>query len=160
MKAFWWSLIFFVLFLCSCKSKETSLKTLNNEKLELFSDRKFTFVDTTFVHRVITDKSTIKVTETLKITEYDEESGKPIKETEAKRETTQDFDKVVAESEDKVISGESAESLDLFHEANKKVEEETKTEKPCRIDLCALCVIAVLVVYLFRKLSSTSSCRS
>jgi tetrahydromethanopterin S-methyltransferase subunit G len=85
-------------------------------------------VDTTKTFRVEIDKTKLKITETIKITEYDKETGKPTKETEAKRETTQDSDKVVAEEENQAIT--NSNQLEIEHNADisNMIDSEVKEE--------------------------------
>ena len=101
----------------------------------------------------------IVIEEDITITEYDKESGKPIKETHAKRKATQDIDQVVTEDETKGVSEESDESLDESVESEVEAEEKANEEsvggqesfgKWFGIGLA--CVVAIFLIYLLRKL--------
>ena len=60
--------------------------------------------------------------------EYDAESGKPVKETKAKRKVIQDTDQVLAEEKERIIESSLEDSLNHFRESKKKVETEVKEE--------------------------------
>lgn len=164
MKAFWLSLLGFILFMCSCKSKESArlINEVSKVRMEAYYTGRQSLVDTTFIHKIMKDNSTIKIVESLKIVEYDEESGKPIKETEAKRETTQNIDQVVTEEENRGLSGESNDSLNLSIDSNKKVESEEISEVGSEIKafwerfgkvlgIGISCMIGLLLLYLWLR---------
>ena len=130
MKWFWYSLLGFVLLMCSCKTQKsaTDINVVSKENIQT-EWRKFgILVDTTKTFRVDIDKSKLKIIETIKITEYDAESGKPIKETEAKRETTQDSDKVVAEEANQAVTNCNQLEVDHFADVSKKIDSEVTEE--------------------------------
>lgn len=60
--------------------------------------------------------------------EYDAESGKPVKETKAKREVVQDTDQVLAEEERQTVTHQNQLEVDHFIDASKKVESEVTEE--------------------------------
>lgn len=160
MKWFWYSLIGFCVLMCSCKTKkvgcEVDFTTTENVKTNYTKYQ--ALADTSNVLKIEIDKSKLKIIETIKITEYDAESGKAIKETETKRETIQDSDKVVAEEEQKRIEASRQDSLNHIRETTKKVESETKEESIGGqeafgkwLGIVIGCVIGLLIVYLLRK---------
>lgn len=89
--------------MCSCKTQKSAslVNEVSKKNIQTEWSKFGILVDTTKTFRVDIDKSKLKIIETIKITEYDAESGKPIKETEAKRETTQDSDKVLPKKKTK-----------------------------------------------------------
>lgn len=161
MKYFWYSLIVFLLLMCSCKSKKvaTDINVVSKERIESLNTTKQSFVDTSWVQRIFTDNSKLRIVETIKITEYDKESGKPIKETEAKRETTQDSDKVVAEEAQNGVTEASQDSLNHVADVSNMVEAEVAEELIGGQEsfgkwfgIIFGCVIGLLVIYLLVKL--------
>ena len=101
----------------------------------------------------------IVIEEDITITEYDKESGKPIKETHAKRKATQDTDQVATEEEVKGVSEVRTDSLNQFRETTQMMDADIKEEsvggqesfgKWFGIGLS--CVVAIFLIYLLRKL--------
>lgn len=130
MKWFWYSLIGFCLLMCSCKSKKSAclINEVSNENVNTEWIRYQALKDSSWIHKFEIDKSKLKIVETLTIIEYDKESGKPVKETNAKRETSQDTDKVASEEGKNRVESHSQDSLNHFADVSKMVESETKTE--------------------------------
>ena len=118
MKWFWYSLIGFCLLMCSCKTQKSvsDINVVSKENIQTEWSKFQALIDTTKTLRIDIDKSKLTIIETIKITEYDAESGKPIKETEAKREAIQDSDKVVAEAEENGVTEEN--DILLKHESD------------------------------------------
>lgn len=161
MKWFWYSLIGFCLLLCSCKTKKVGCEVdfTTKENTETNYTKYQALADTSNVLKIEIDKSKLKIIETIKITEYDAESGKPIKETETKRETIQDSDKVSTEEETKGQSVVKNDSLNHIVQKNEMVESETEEESIGGQEsfgkwfgITIGCVIGLLIVYLLRKL--------
>lgn len=113
MKSFWISLLFFILFMCACKTKkvgsEVDFTTKENVQTEQIKYQ--ALVDTTSVLKIFKDNSKMRIIETITITEYDKESGKPIKKTDAKREIVQDTDQVASQEEQKAVVEQSVDSI-------------------------------------------------
>ena len=115
-------------------------------------------VDTSKVVRIDSLGLHVIIEEELTIVEYDKESGKPIKETHAKREIRQDSDKVVEETEAKGVVEFTKDSTNHIVDANKMVSEETKSEIKSDSSTFSKyfgisfgCVIGLLLVYLLAK---------
>ena len=160
MRSFWISLLAFVLLMCGCKSKE--VVTGYSDRLQMGSDisvlSEKAKVDTTKTIHSEQLKENKRIVETLIIKEYDAESGKPIKETKATRETTQDSDKVVAEEEYKGQSEVKNDSLNHIVDLHEMVESEIKEEFIGGqeafgkwIGIVIGCIIGLLIVYLLKK---------
>ena len=62
------------------------------------------------------------------MTEYDAESGKPIKETETEREITQDSDKVSTEKASQAVTNSNQLDVDHFADVSKKIDSEVTEE--------------------------------
>ena len=161
MKWFWYSLIGFILLMCSCGTKKSArlINEVSKDYIQTEWIRFEALKDTFSGLKIELDKSKLKIIETIKITEYDAESGKPIKETHAKREITQDSDQAIAESEQERIELSLVDSLNHFRESTKKVESEATEESIGFQDsfgkwfgIIFGCVVVLLVVYLLRKL--------
>ena len=78
--------------MCSCRTQKSARLTneVSKDYIQTEWIRFEALKDTFSGLKIELDKSKLKIIETIKITEYDAESGKPIKETHAKREITQD----------------------------------------------------------------------
>lgn len=135
--SFWLSLIIFCLFMCSCNTQKSArlINEVSKENVQTEWNKFGILVDTTKTFRVDIDKSKLKIIETIKITEYDAESGKPIKETEAKRETTQDSDKVVTEEENQAVTNSNQLEVEHLRESTKKIDSEVKEESQSGLGL-------------------------
>jgi tetrahydromethanopterin S-methyltransferase subunit G len=147
--------------MCSCGTKKSAhlINEVSKENVQTEWIRFEALKDTFSGLKIELDKSKLKIIETIKITEYDAESGKPIKETDAKREITQDSDQAIAESEQERIELSLMDSLNHFRESTKKVESEATEESIGFQDsfgkwfgIIFGCVVGLLVVYLLRKL--------
>lgn len=130
MKWFWYSLIGFCVLMCSCKTKkvDSNVKVRNDIQSELSYFDKSVKIDTSKTAYFATETQSIVIEEDITVTEYDKESGKPIKETKAKRKTTQDSDKVVSEKESKGESEVRNDSLNHFVDKHDMAESETEEE--------------------------------
>lgn len=102
------------LLLCSCKSKKAVTdyheKTIVNSELSAYHN--VATIDTTRLLYNEDVKQIITIEEDVIVTEYDKESGKPIKKTETKRKVVQDTDKVASKEE---VKGESVVKNDSTH---------------------------------------------
>lgn len=116
--------------MCSCKTQKVAsdLNVVSKENAQTELSKYQALKDTSNVLRIEIDKSKLMIIETIKITEYDAESGKPIKETEAKRETIQDSNKVSTEEESQVVTECNDLKVEHFRESTQKVESEVKEE--------------------------------
>lgn len=150
----------FCLFLCSCKTQKSArlINEVSKENVQTEWSKFGILVDTTKTFRVDIDKSKLKIIETIKITEYDAESGKPIKETEAKRETTQDSDKVSTEEENQAVTNSNQLEVEQFRDSTKKIDSEVKEESIGGQEAFGKwfgivfgCVIGLLIIYLLAK---------
>lgn len=159
--SFWISLLVFVLYMCSCKTqkvgREVNFTTKGNTQTELSKYQVLT--DTSNVLRIEIDKSKLKIIETIKITEYDAESGKPIKETEAKRETIQDSDTVSTEEENQAVTECNDLKAEHFRDLTQKVKSEVKEESIGGQEsfgkwfgIVLAVIIGIILLYLLRKL--------
>lgn len=160
MRSFCISLLVFILLMCSCKTKNVGCEVdfTTKENIKTNYTKYQALKDTSNVLRIEIDKSKIMIIETIKITEYDAESGKPIKEAEAKRETIQDSDKVVAEKEEKGQSEVKNDSLNHIVDLHEMVKSEIKEESMgCQetfgkwFGIVIGIAISILFVYLLKK---------
>ena len=159
--SFWISLLVFCLLMCSCRTKkfgsEVDFTTKENIHTEL--SRFESLTDTSNVLKIEIDKSKLTITERIKVTEYDAESGKPIKETETERDITQDSDKVSAEEENQSVTNRNGLEVDHFADVSKKIDSEVAEELIGGqesfgkwLGIVLGCVIGLLVIYLLVKL--------
>ena len=160
MKWFWYSLIVFCLLMCSCKTQKSAhlINKASKENIQTEWSKFGILIDTTKTFRVDIDKSKLKIIETIKITEYDKETGKPIKETEAKRETTQDSDKVVAEEENQAVTNSNQLGIEHNADVSKKIDSEVTEESIGGQEafgkwfgIVIGLVVGLLLLYLLRK---------
>ena len=130
MKWFWYSLIGFILLMCSCGTKK-SAHLINEASKENVRTELFRFEalkDTFSALKIDIDYSKLKIIETIIHVKYDKDTGAVTEKTTTEREITQDSDKVFAESEEKQTELSLADSLNLFIDTDKKVESEVKEE--------------------------------
>lgn len=160
MKWFWYSLIGFCLLMCSCRTKkfgrEVDFTTKENIQTEL--SRFESLTDTSNVLKIEIDKSKLTITERIKVTEYDAESGKPIKETETERTIAQDSDKVSAEEANQAVTNSNQLEVDHFADVSKKIDSEIKEESIGGQEsfgkwfgIVIGVVVGILLLYLLRK---------
>lgn len=161
MKWFWWSLLGFCVMMCSCKTQKSARLTDEVSKQEISTElvRFESLTDTLRLHKIGIDKSKLKITETIKITEYDKESGKPIKETHAEREIAQDTDQVVAEEGIEGVNEENRILLKHESDFSKIVDSEVKEESIGGqsmfgkwFGISVGVIIGILIVYLLKKI--------
>ena len=153
------------LLLCSCKSKKVVTdyheKTIVNSELSAYHN--VATIDTTRLLYNEDVKQIITIEEDVIVTEYDKESGKPIKKTETKRKVVQDTNKVVTEEERKGVKSHSEDSLNHIADVSKKVdtsveEESTGSQESFGkwlgivIGLGIVLGAVVLILYLSKKL--------
>lgn len=130
MKSFWISLLVFILFMCSCKTKKVAhdINVGAKESVQTEQVKFQALTDTSSVLKILIDQSKFKFIETITIKEYDKTTGVLAKETNAKREIAQDTDKVSAEAEDKGVNESSTDSLKHQSDAISEVESEVEQE--------------------------------
>ena len=116
--------------MCSCKTQKSAhlINEASKENIQTEWIKFETLTDTSNVLKIEIDKSKLTITERIKVTEYDAESGKPIKETETEREITQDSDKVSAEEENQSVTNRNGLEVDHFADVSKKIDSEVKEE--------------------------------
>lgn len=133
MKWFWYSLIGFALFMCSCKSKKVVTdyheKTIVNSELSEYHN--VATIDTTRLLYNEDVKQIITIEETITTKKYDKDTGAITEETETKRKVTQDTDKVVTEEEQKGVKSHSEDSLNHIADISNMVDTETETVTKC-----------------------------
>lgn len=147
--------------MCSCKTQkiasDINVVSKENEHTEL--SKYEALVDTSRLHKIEIDKSKLTITERIKVTEYDAESGKPIKETETERTIAQDTDKVSAEEENQAVTNCNHLEVDHFADVSKKIDSEIKEESIGGQEafgkwfgIVIGVVVGILLLYLMRKL--------
>jgi CHASE3 domain sensor protein len=114
--------------------------------------------DTSNVLKIEIDKSKLTITERIKVTEYDAQSGKPIKETEAKREITQDSDKVAAEETNQAVTNSNQLEVEHNADVSKKIDSEVTEESIGGQEafgkwfgIVIGVIVGILLLYLLRK---------
>ena len=147
--------------MCSCKTQK-SARLINEVSKENIQTKLSSFealIDTSSVLKILIDQSKLRITETIKITEYDKESGKPIKETHTERKIAQDSDKAVAEAEEKGVTEENDILLKQENDFSKTMDSEEKLESIGGQEsfgkwfgIGISCVIALFLIYLLKKL--------
>lgn len=129
-KSFWISLLLFILFMCSCKTQklDSNIKEKSELKSNLSCLNESVKISTQNHAYFANDTQSIVIQEDITVTEYDKESGKPIKETKTKRKTTQNSDKVVTEEEDQSVTERNDLKAEHSRESTKKIASEIKEE--------------------------------
>ena len=148
--------------MCSCKTQK-SARLINEVSKENVQTELFKYealIDTFSVLKVLIAQSKLRITETIKITEYDKESGKPIKETHAEREITQDSDKAVAETEERGMTDESDVLVKGETDFSKTIDSEEKLESIGGQEsfgkwfgIGFALIIGLFLLYLWKKIS-------
>lgn len=161
MRCFLYSLVVFSLLMCSCKAQklDSQVKIRSDIQSDLAYLNESVKISTSNHAYFANEVQNIVIEEDITVTEYDKESGKPIKETKAKRKTTQDSDKVAYEEGQKRVESHSQNSLNHFREVTQKIESEVKEESIGGQEsfgkwfgIVLACVIGILVIYLLKKL--------
>jgi hypothetical protein len=130
MKWFWYSLLGFILLMCSCGTKK-SAHLINEASKENVRTELFRFQalkDTFNVLKIGIDKSKLKITELITNIKYDKDTGTITEKTTTEREITQDSDKVIAEEESQTVTNRNALEVDHIVDTSKKLESEVKEE--------------------------------
>lgn len=147
--------------MCGCKSSkmDSNVRVRNELESELSYMNKAVKIDSSKTAYFAKEIQNIVIEEVITETEYDKESGKPIKDTKTERKIIQDSDKVVAEEEERGMSEVKNDSLNHIADISKKVESETKEESKGGqeafgkwIGIVIGCLIGLLIIYLLRKL--------
>ena len=146
--------------MCSCRTQK-SARLINEVSKENVQTELFKYealIDTFSVLKILIDQSKLRITETIKITEYDKESGKPIKEAHAEREITQDSDKAIAEAEEKGVTEENDILLKHESDFSKTIDSEEKLESEGGqksfgkwFGIVSACFIGLFLLYLWKK---------
>lgn len=160
MRSFWISLLLFILFMCSCKTQklDSNVKVRSELKSNLSCLNESVKISTQKHAYFANDTQSIVVQEDITVTEYDKESGKPIKETKTKRKTTQNSDKVVAEEENQSVTECNDLEAEHFADTSKKIDSEVKEESiggqeafGKYLGIVIGIAISFLLLYLLRK---------
>lgn len=130
MKWFWYSLIGFILLMCSCGTKKSARLVTEvskkNVRTELF--RFEALKDTFNTLKIELDKSKLKITERITITKYDKDTGAVTEKTTTEREITQDSNQVVTEEKEQTVTNRNQLKVNQSIDTNKKVESEVTEE--------------------------------
>ena len=167
--SFWLSLLVFCLLMCSCKTQklDSNAKIRNDIRLDLSYLNESVKISTQNHAYFANDTQRIVIEEDITVTEYDKETGKPTKETKAKRKVTQDSDKVVTEEENQAVT--NSNQLEVEHNVDKhemvesEIKEESKSDlsvfwgqigKSLGIIMGIALIVGLIGLYLKRKFSS------
>lgn len=160
MKSFWISLLLFVLFMCSCKTQklDSNVKVRSELKSNLSCLNESVKISTQNHAYFANDTQRIVIQEDITVTEYDKESGKPIKETKTKRKTTQDSNKVSSEEKEQSVTERNDLKAEHSRESTKKIDSEVKEESVGGqeafgkyLGIVIGIVISLFLLYLLRK---------
>jgi tetrahydromethanopterin S-methyltransferase subunit G len=147
--------------MCSCKTQklDSNVKVRNDIRSDLSLQNESVKISTQNHAYFANDTQRIVIEEDIVVTEYDKETGKPIKETKAKRKTTQDSDKVVTEEENQAVTNSNQLEVDHFADVSKKIDSEVKEESIGGqvafgkwFGIVLGCVIGLLILYLLRRM--------
>ena len=130
MKWFWYSLIGFILLMCSCGTKKSTCLVNETSKGSVQTSliRFEALKDTFNTLRIEIDKSKLRIIELIINRKYDKDTGVITEETKTERTITQDFDQAIAEEEQKRTEVSLTDSLNHYANVNKMVESEVKEE--------------------------------
>lgn len=146
--------------MCGCRTHkmDSNVKVRNDIRSDLAYLNESVKISTQNHAYFANDTQRIVIEEDIIATEYDKETGKPIKETKTKRKTTQDSDKVVAEEETQAVTECNQLEVDHFRDITKKVDTKVKEESIGGNEsfvkwfgIAIGCAIGLLIVYLLDK---------
>ena len=146
--------------MCSCKTQkiESNVKERTDIKSDLSLQNESVEISTKNHAYFANDTQRIVIEEDIVVTEYDEKTGKPTKETKTKRKTTQDTDKVVAEEANQAVTNSNQLDVDHFADVSKKIDSEIKEESIGGQEsfgkwfgIVIGVVVGILLLYLLRK---------
>ena len=149
--------------MCSCRTQklDSNVKVRNDVRSDLAYLNENVKISAQNHAYFINEAQRIVIEEIIISTEYDKETGKPIKETHAERKTTQDSDKAVAETEEKGVTEENDILLKHESDFSKTIDSEEKLESEGGqksfgkwFGIVSACFIGIFLVYLWKKLSS------
>lgn len=161
MKWFWYSLIGFCLLMCSCKTQkmDSNVKVRNDIQSDLSYLNESVRISTQNHAYSANEAQRIVIEEDIVVTEYDKETGKPIKETKTKRKTTQDSDKAVAEEENQAVTNSNQLEVDHIEDKLEMVDSEVKEESIGGQEafgkwfgIVIGVVVGILLLYLLKKM--------
>lgn len=147
--------------MCSCKTQklDSNVKVRSELKSNLSCLNESVKISTQNHAYFANDTQSIVVQEDITVTEYDKESGKPIKETHATREIRQDSNKIIAEEEDQSVTERNDLKAEQFRESTKKMDSEVKEESiggqetfGKYLGIVIGIAISLFLLYLLRKL--------
>ena len=146
--------------MCSCKTQrlDSNIKEKSELKSNLSCLNESVKISTQNHAYFANDTQSIVVQEDITVTEYDKESGKPIKETKTKRKTTQDSDKVVAKEEDQSVTEYNDLEVNHIREVTQMMDADVKEESiggqeafGKYLGIVIGIAISFLLLYLLRK---------
>lgn len=161
MKWFWYSLIGFCVLMCSCKTQklDSNVKGRTDIRSDLAYLNESVKISTQNHAYFANDTQCVVIEEDIVVTEYDEKTGKPTKETKTKRKTTQDTDKVVAEEANQAVTNSNQLDVDHFADVSKKIDSEVTEESIGGQEafgkwfgIVLGVIVGLLLLYLMRKL--------
>lgn len=162
MKAFWWSLIWFCVLMCSCKTQKSACEidftAKDNVQTELKEYQRVKKVSD--VLKVDIDQSKLTIKETIITRIYDKDTGNLTEETTTEREIAQDSEKVVAEEANENVTDSHGLEVKQLRESTQKMDAEIEEESIGSQEsfgkyfgIALGVVIGILLLYLLRKLS-------
>ena len=158
--SFWISLLVFILFMCSCKTKklDSHVKMKSEIRSELAILNESVKISTKNHAYFANEVQRIVIEEVIIATEYDKETGKPTKETKTERTITQDSEKVVTEEGEKGVTEENDILLKHESDFSKTIDSEEKLESEGGqksfgkwFGIVSACFIGLFLLYLWKK---------
>lgn len=146
--------------MCSCKTQklDSNVKLRNDVRSDLSYLNGSVKISAQNHAYFANEAQRIVIEEVIIATEYDKETGKPIKETKTERKTTQDFDKVVTKEGDQSVTDSHGLEVDHSIDANNKVESDVKEESTGGQEsfgkwfgIVTACFIVLFLLYLWKK---------
>ena len=147
--------------MCSCKTQkiESNVKERTDIKSDLSLQNESVEISTKNHAYFANDTQRIVIEEDIVVTEYDEKTCKPTKETKTKRKTTQDTDKVVAEEANQAVTNSNQLDVDHFADVSKKIDSEVTEESIGGQEafgkwfgIVSGVIVGLLLLYFMRKL--------
>lgn len=130
MKWFWYSLLGFILLMCSCGTKKSAhlVYEASKEYIQTEWIRFQALKDTFSLLKIDIDYSKLKIIETITHVKYDKDTGAVTEKTTTEREITQDSNQVVTEEKEQTVTNRNQLKVNQSIDTNKKVESEVTEE--------------------------------
>lgn len=151
MKAFWWSLFFFVLLMCSCKSKELTNRVRIDSNVSVLNE--CSKIDTTKSAQSEQVNEFRVIVEVITEETYDKDSGNVAKKTKTERTIVQGIEANIERAEERGLASSDSLFLDVRNMVDSTEEIETVTSGHTFGKWLAISLIfGIILLFLWKRL--------